>query len=37
MSSRARSFATQVSGSGCQHAIPGQAIGGCSRKPHIQP
>jgi hypothetical protein len=37
MSSRARSVTTQVSGSGCQHAIPGQAIGGCSRRPRIQP
>lgn len=37
MSSRARSVTAQVSGSGCQHAIPGQAIGCCTRRPRIQP
>ena len=37
MSSRARSVTVQVSGSGHQHAIPGQAIGGRSRRPRIRP
>ena len=37
MSSRAKSVIAQVSGSRCQHAIPGQAIGGRSRRPRIQP
>src|SRR5258708_7159609 len=36
MSSRARSVIAQVSGSGCQHTIPGQTISARSCRPRIQ-